>query len=189
MLIIFSKCNYNISANSLMAAECSEVSLYFLGEIYLKCQPNTAQSGPLPVLNGVIAPINRVTTPVPHLFSAIYRGPTTPLRNAQNDSCIVMTSCFTKKKSIWIWTMSSTPSGPLKIAKHKACREHSCDLPMRFTLVNQPDWPKKPGLSAQTLYKQEGNWSSPGTQWLTLVSNNFGTTKIGCVGTFKGKDH
>ena len=85
-----------------------------------------------------------------------------------------MTSCFTKKKSIWIWTMSSTPSGPLKIAKHKACREHSCYLPMRFTLVNQPDWPKKPGLSAQTLYKQEGNWSSPGTQWLTLVSNQFG---------------
>ena len=38
------------------------------------------QGGPLQVINGVIIPISRVFfTPVTHLFSAIYRGPRTPL--------------------------------------------------------------------------------------------------------------
>ena len=36
--------------------------------------PLNQQSGPLPVINGVITPISRVITPVTHLFSAIYRG-------------------------------------------------------------------------------------------------------------------
>ena len=37
------------------------------------------QGGPLPVISGVITPISRDITPVTHLFSAIYRGPITPL--------------------------------------------------------------------------------------------------------------
>ena len=38
----------------------------------------TVQGGPLPTITGVITPTSRVITPVTHLFSAIYRGPSHP---------------------------------------------------------------------------------------------------------------
>ncbi len=57
-----------------------------LGSIFLKTTA-TYKVGPLPVINGVITPISRVTTPVTHWFSAIYRGPITLFITCRGPPC------------------------------------------------------------------------------------------------------